>query len=129
MLPSPDLQHLEPDSDHHSHDEERPDAAVETLTTDILVLGAGMAGISAARRLAMHGVTDMLVVEGADRVGGRVKDVEFGGIRVEVGANWVHFSNMKETEVNPIELMVKDAGLNYVEDDYSDVIFRYKGSN
>ena len=100
---------------------------METLTTDILVLGAGMAGISAARRLAQHGITNMLVVEGADRVGGRVKDVEFGGIRVEVGANWVHFSNIKKTEVNPIELLVKDAGLNYVEDDYSDVIFRYKG--
>ena len=47
----------------------------------------------------------------------------------QVGANWVHFSNMKEDAVNPIELMVKDAGLNYVVDDYNDVIFRYKGSH
>ena len=36
---------------------------------------------------------------------------------------------MKEDAVNPIELMVKDAGLNYVVDDYNDVIFRYKGSH
>ena len=48
----PDLQHLEPDVDHHSHDGERPEAGVETITTDILILGAGMAGVSAARRLA-----------------------------------------------------------------------------
>ena len=48
----PDLQHLEPDVDHHSHDGERPEAGVETVTTDILILGAGMAGVSAARRLA-----------------------------------------------------------------------------
>ena len=38
--------------DHHSHDGERPEAGVETITTDILILGAGMAGVSAARRLA-----------------------------------------------------------------------------
>ena len=45
----------------------------------------------------------------------------------EVGANWVHFSNMKKSEINPIELMVKEAHLKTVSDDYSDVIFRYKG--
>ena len=45
----------------------------------------------------------------------------------KVGANWVHFSNMKKSEINPIELMVKEAHLKTVSDDYSDVIFRYKG--
>ena len=87
-------------------------------------------GIAAAKRLAQHGVDvdNIVVVEGAGRIGGRVKDVEFGGIRVETGANWVHFSNMKHNEVNPIELMVKHAGLNYIEDDYEDYIFRYRGN-
>ena len=35
----------------------------------------------------MEGV---LVLEGSDRIGGRVKDVKFGGITIELGANWVH---------------------------------------
>ena len=99
------------------------------VTSDILILGAGMAGISAAKRLKEKGLQNIVVVEGADRIGGRVKDVPFGGINVEVGANWVHFSNMKKTETNPIELMVAEAKLNFVSDDYSDVIYRYKGQN
>ena len=100
---------------------------IETVFTDILIMGAGMAGVSAAKRLSEHGITKVVVVEGSDRVGGRVKDVKFGGITVEVGANWVHFSNMKEHELNPIELLVKDAKLNFIEDDYQDLIFRYRG--
>ena len=35
----------------------------------------------------MEGV---VVVEGSDRIGGRIKDAQFGGITVELGANWVH---------------------------------------
>ena len=109
--------------------EEGPEeeAEIETVFTDILIMGAGMAGISAAKRLSEHGINKVVVVEGSDRVGGRVKDVKFGGITVEVGANWVHFSNMKEHELNPIELLVKDAKLNFIEDDYQDLIFRYRG--
>ena len=99
------------------------------MFTDILVMGAGMAGVSAAKRLSEHGINKVVVVEGSDRVGGRVKDVQFGGITVEVGANWVHFSNMREHELNPIELLVKDAKLNYIEDDYQDLIFRYRGES
>ena len=39
--------------------------------TDVLVLGAGLAGLSAARDLA-HGGADVLVLEARSRVGGRV---------------------------------------------------------
>ena len=124
---SSDLQHLEPDIEETLDGDDVPDGEIETITSDIVVLGAGMAGIAAAKRLSEHGVDNIVVVEGANRIGGRVKDVPFGGIRVEVGANWVHFSNMKKTEVNPIELMVKDAGLNFIEDDYQDFMFRYRG--
>ena len=121
---SPELQHLdneESDSGIDSDDED------DVVTSDILILGAGMAGISAAKRLTERGLENFVIVEGADRIGGRVREVNFGGVNVEVGANWVHFSNMKKSEINPIELMIKEAHLNFVSDDYSDVIFRYKG--
>ena len=43
-----------------------------------------MAGISAAKRLSEHGLENILVLEGDNRIGGRVKDIQFGGIKVEV---------------------------------------------
>jgi len=100
-----------------------------TKSCNVLVLGAGMAGMAAAKTLKSLGVEDILVVEGSDRIGGRVKDVNFGGINVEVGANWVHFSNMGVETRNPVEDAVRKAGLNVISDDYEDAIYRYKGMN
>jgi len=110
--------------------EKATDDTEETgVECEVLVLGAGMAGIAAASKLTQLGMQDIVVVEGSNRIGGRVKEVDFGGIKVEVGANWIHFSAMNHSVVNPIEPLVRQAGLNFVSDDYSDLIFRYNGKN
>ena len=55
------------------------------MTNDVLVLGAGLAGLSAARDLALGGA-DVLVLEARDRVGGRVEQVDLpDGRRVQLG--------------------------------------------
>ncbi len=57
---------------------------------DALVIGAGMAGVTAARRLAGQGLA-CTVVEGRNRIGGRVHSVrDFAGAPVEAGAEFVH---------------------------------------
>ena len=43
-----------------------------TQRCDVVVVGAGLAGLAAARQLAIHGV-DVTVVEAAEAVGGRVR--------------------------------------------------------
>ncbi|KAJ0799679.1 putative non-specific polyamine oxidase [Helianthus annuus] len=57
----------------------------------IVIIGAGIAGLTAANRLhkSMGGI-DLCVVEGGNRIGGRIKTSEFGGDRVEMGATWIH---------------------------------------
>ncbi|MBN1527878.1 MAG: flavin monoamine oxidase family protein [Thermoleophilaceae bacterium] len=60
-----------------------------TREADVAVVGAGLAGLTAARRLTAAGVS-VAVVEARDRVGGRVLNEDIGGGNVvEVGAQWI----------------------------------------
>lgn len=55
---------------------------------DVVIVGAGFAGLSAARELTRLG-RDVVVVEGRDRVGGRSYTGEVGGVAVDLGATFV----------------------------------------
>ncbi|WP_063746738.1 flavin monoamine oxidase family protein [Catenuloplanes japonicus] len=55
---------------------------------DVIVVGAGMAGLAAAQQLRAHGA-EVRVLEARDRVGGRTTGVEVGGFVFDLGANWL----------------------------------------
>jgi monoamine oxidase len=60
-----------------------------TREADLAVVGAGLAGLAAARGAVAAGA-DVLVIEARDRVGGRVLNEDIGdGKVVEVGAQWI----------------------------------------
>jgi monoamine oxidase len=56
--------------------------------TDIVVVGAGFAGLSAARDLVRLG-HDVVVLEGRDRVGGRSSTTTLAGTPVDLGGTFV----------------------------------------
>lgn len=60
----------------------------EDTSVDVVIVGAGFAGLSAADRLVRMGVS-VLVVEGRDRVGGRSLSGTVAGVEVDFGATWV----------------------------------------
>jgi len=64
----------------------------------VLVMGAGVAGLTAARHLHDSGRVTVVVLEGRDRIGGRVHTFQFPAlpheqlppVKVDLGANYMH---------------------------------------
>ena len=91
----------------------------------VLILGAGTAGISAAKRLHEAGYDDFLILEGSDRVGGRAKEAMFGGYIVETGSSWVQ-GTYQDTAAgnNPIFDYAVEYNLSMARTDYDDWVVR-----
>lgn len=72
---------------------------------DVAVIGAGAAGLAAARRLQEAGLS-VAVIEARDRLGGRVWTAEVAGRPFDAGAAYVHFR-----ERNPWVEIARDLGI------------------
>ena len=53
----------------------------------VVIIGAGPAGLTAAYELASAGVTDVVVLEATDEVGGLSRSVNFKGNRIDIGGH------------------------------------------
>ena len=72
---------------------------------DVAVIGAGAAGIGAARRLTDAGTQRILVLEARDRVGGRVHTIAPAGFPLDRGAEWLHSADR-----NPLSPIAQSLG-------------------
>lgn len=76
----------------------------------IVIIGAGISGITAGNYLASAGFTDFVILEATNRTGGRIAtiDLETAKEKAELGANWIH-----GIERNPIfKLCIQKKWLN-----------------
>ncbi|XP_062957828.1 spermine oxidase isoform X2 [Cynocephalus volans] len=71
----------------------------------VVVIGAGLAGLAAAKALLEQGFTDVTVLEASSRIGGRVQSVKLDAT-FELGATWIHGS-----QGNPIYHLAEANGL------------------
>lgn len=58
------------------------------MTSDVIVVGAGLAGLVAARAL-VAAKSNVVVLEARDRVGGRTLSTELDGQIIDLGAQWI----------------------------------------
>ncbi|CAI4223376.1 unnamed protein product [Auanema sp. JU1783] len=71
----------------------------------IAVIGAGTAGLSAARRLTELGLTDVDIYEGSTRIGGRIHPIPYYNGYLQMGAQFINGND------NPIYDIAKEAGV------------------
>ena len=57
---------------------------------NVVVIGAGMAGIAAARKVYEDGRFNVKILEASNRIGGRIFTSVIDGVPVELGATYIH---------------------------------------
>ncbi|MGF1468276.1 MAG: flavin monoamine oxidase family protein [Sandaracinaceae bacterium] len=80
----------------------------------VVVIGAGIAGLAAARALRDAG-EPCIVLEARGRVGGRIRTIDVGA-PVDLGASWIH-----GTEGNPVTTLARRAGVRTVPTPHEEV--------
>src|SRR5215475_10062184 len=62
---------------------------------DVVIIGAGAAGIAAARRL-IAAQRDVLVLEAGAHVGGRARTIVAEGMALDLGCEWLHSADRND---------------------------------
>ena len=83
----------------------------------VIVIGAGIAGLTAARDLQASGAR-VIVVEARDRIGGRIHTSRaWSDVPVDLGASWIH-----GTAGNPVTDLARQAGAGTVATSYDSTL-------
>lgn len=79
------------------------------MNLDCIVIGAGMAGLAATRRLVEAGRA-VLLLEARERIGGRAWTFASEGMGIDLGCHWWH-----SADINPLVGIARTLGFTVVE--------------
>ncbi|MFG6415236.1 FAD-dependent oxidoreductase [Roseateles sp. DC23W] len=81
---------------------ELPQADGPLRKADVLIVGAGIAGLACARELAKRGVTDVALLDLEDQAGGNSRSHVVAGSRCPLGAHYLPIPGTAAREVNEL---------------------------
>ena len=82
-------------------------------TVDLIIIGAGAAGLSAARTARTQGLS-VAVIEASHRIGGRAfTDTETLGVPFDLGCHWMHSGS-----INPFVAIAESYGFAYTKEGF-----------
>jgi monoamine oxidase len=85
-------------------------ASSTKTSVDVAIIGGGIAGLTAARRLHVTG-HDVLVLEARHRLGGRIETSMEWGIPLDLGAAFLHGADA----MNPLLPQLREAGVDLID--------------
>ena len=83
-------------------------APAATRRTHTLIIGAGVAGLAAARALRLRGVDDFAVLELEDEAGGNSRAMQLGGLSCPLGA---HYLPLPDDNAPEVQDLLEELGL------------------
>jgi len=93
---------------HRLRDHGLPPASLPARRCGVLVLGGGVAGLTAARRLIQAGVDDVHLLELEDSAGGNARGHEVGGQPCPLGA---HYLPLPGPSAREVQALLEELGL------------------
>ena len=82
------------------------------VQADVIIIGAGIAGLSAAKILKNKGLS-VLILEARGRIGGRIWTDKSLGFPVDLGASWIHGINKNPIKQLADQFHIKTVPTNY----------------
>lgn len=102
---------------------EKEDENINNSNKVVVIIGGGISGLTAAKKLKEKGFT-VIVVEAQEKVGGRMRTDRSLGVAFDEGASWIHGPND-----NPITNLASQSGANtFLTSDESVKVFNTNGT-
>jgi len=90
----------------------------------VIVIGAGISGLAAAKELKDNGVEHVIILEASDKSGGRMKTDRSLGFAFDEGASWIH-----KPIGNPItDLAIEAGATTFLTDDENVIVHDQDGT-
>ena len=94
---------------------------------DVIIMGAGSSGIAAAKTFHDANITNILILEAEDYIGGRTKVVNFSNYMLNIGASWISGAcltsvNCSNYTMNPMLEAAYKYNISFVVSDFTNGI-------